>query len=398
MRHRSYRILIPLLAVLSLAVAACGGAASGDSSSGGSGPIKLGAWMPLTGPVAASGVPQKTGTEAYFKMLNDNGGINGRKVQWIVKDNAFDPQQTVQVARRLIGQDKVIAIVNANGTAQSEAAFPFVLNQSKVPILNPLGGHEGWYKEPRRMLFGVQTLYEDQAAAAAAWAVQDGARKLLVVHSDPAAFVNVAKQVEPAAKKVDPGASVDLLSVKFQSTDYSPVVSQVKAKKPDAVLLILASPEAAAYLKEAKQQGVSVPTYGYAPPASAATLTLAGDAAEGFKAVQLVKSPDDSDPSVEEFRDAMAKYAPGQPADFIALWGWENAKIFAEIAKTIKGPITSQSLVKAYEQANNVDVGVAPVMNFNAQKHLGTRQVQKVTVKGGTWVSVGDFFTPPERG
>jgi len=398
MRQRPYRILVPLLAVLALAISACGGGASGGSTSAGSGPIKLGAWMPLTGPVAASGVPQKTGTEVYFKMLNDKGGINGRKVQWIVKDNAFDPQQTVQVARRLIGQDKVTAIVNANGTAQSEAAFPFVLNQSKVPILNPLGGHAGWYKEPRPMLFGVQTLYEDQAAAAAAWAVEEGARKLLVIHSDPAAFVNVAKQVEPAAKKTDPGATADLLSVKFQSTDYSPVVSQVKAKKPDAVVLILASPEAAAYLKEAKQQGVRVPAYGYAPPASAATVTLAGDAAEGFNAVQLVKSPDDPDPAVKEFRDAMAKYAPGQPTDFIALWGWMHAKVFAEIAKTIEGPVTGQSLVKAYEQADSVDVGLAPVMSFTADKHLGTRQVQKVTVKDGTWVSVGDFFTPPERG
>jgi ABC-type branched-subunit amino acid transport system substrate-binding protein len=260
-----------------------------------------------------------------------------------------------------------------------------------------LGGHEGWYEPARPLLFGVQALYEDQVAAAGAWAVENGARRLLVIHSDPAAFVNAAKAAEPAAKKTDPSVTAELLSVKFQSTDYSPVVSQVRAKKPDAVVLVLAAPEAAAYLKEAKQQGVSVPAYGYAPPASAATLTLAGDAAEGFNAVQLVKAPTDDDPAVKEFRDAMAKYAPDQPADFIALWGWMHAKVFAEIAKTVDGPITGESLVKAYEEADSVDVGVAPVMSFSADKHLGTRQVQRVTVKDGTWVSVGDFFTPPER-
>ncbi len=318
MRSRWFRILGPLLAVLALALSACG---RGSDAAASNGPIKIGAWMPLTGPVAASGVPQKTGTEVYFKWLNDHGGINGRTVQWIVKDNAYDPQQTVQVARQLVGQDKVIAIVNANGTAQAEAAFPFVLQQSKVPILNELGGAASWYSPPRPLLYGVQTLYEDQAAAIAGWAVQSGARRLLVVHSDPAAFLNVAKQAEPAAKQVDPGASVDLLPVKFQTTDYSPVVSQVRSRNPDAVLLILAAPEAAAYLKEAKLQGLHLPTYGYAPTASAATLTLAGDAAEGFNAVQLVKSPNDDDPAVGEFKDAMAKYAPGQPADFIALWG-----------------------------------------------------------------------------
>jgi len=396
MRSRWFRILFPLLAILALALSACGGGSDAAGASG-HGPIKIGAWMPLTGPVAASGVPQKTGTEVYFKWLNDHGGINGRTVQWIVKDNAYDPQQTVQVARQLVGQDKVVAIVNANGTAQGEATFPFVLQQSKVPILNELGGAASWYTPARPLLFGVQTLYEDQAAAVAGWAVESGARRLLVVHSDPAAFLNVAKQVEPAAKKVNAGAAAELLSVKFQSTDYSPVVSQVRAKNPDAVVLILAAPEAAAYLKEAKLQGVRLPTYGYAPTASAATLTLAGEAAEGFNAVQLVKSPNDADPDVTEFKDAMAKYAPGQPADFIALWGWSNAKIFAEIAKTVDGPITSQSLVAAYEKASRVDAGVAPVMSFSADKHLGTRQVQKVTVKNGAWASVGDFYTPPAR-
>ncbi|MEV0382649.1 ABC transporter substrate-binding protein [Nonomuraea sp. NPDC050643] len=394
MRLHSTPLLTACVAALVLATGACGG---GSSTAAGDKEIKIGAWYPLTGPVAASGVPQRAGADAYFKMINDKGGINGRKINWIVKDNAFDPQQTVQIARELIGQDDVVAIVAANGTAQGEASFPFVLQQSKIPILNELGGAATWYTPPRPGLFGIQTLYEDQAAALAAWAAEDGAKKVLVVHSDPAAFVNVAKQVGPVLQKVSPGSGAELLSVKFQSTDWSPTITQVKAKKPDALILILASPEAAAFLKEAKLQGLSVPAYGYAPTAAASTLTLAGDAAEGFKAVQLVKAPSDSDPSVKEFRDAMAKYEPKQPADFIALWGWASAKVFVQIAQTIQGPITSQSLVQAYEKAGKIDPGVAPVMTFSATDHLGTRDVQKVVVKGGQFVAEGDFFTPPDR-
>src|SRR5947209_5715018 len=174
-----------LVAALALAASACAGA----SSTGGNGTeITIGAWYPLTGPVSASGVPERAGADAYFKMINDRGGINGHKVNWIVQDNAFDPQQTVQIARQLIGQDKVVAIVAANGTSQAEAAFPFVLQQSKVPILNELGGLASWYTPPRAGLFGTQTLYEDQAAALGAWVAQDGKKNVLVVHSDPAAF------------------------------------------------------------------------------------------------------------------------------------------------------------------------------------------------------------------
>ncbi|MER5521604.1 ABC transporter substrate-binding protein [Streptomyces sp. NPDC002763] len=269
-----------VLAALALTASACAGQDSA-SAGGNSSEIHIGAWLPLTGSTATYGVAEKAGADAYFKVLNAQGGVNGRKIEWTVKDNAADPQQTVQIARQLVGQDQVVAIVNANGTSQAEAAFPFVLNQSKVPVLNEVGGAENWYKPPRAGLFGTQTLYEDQAAAVAAWAVQDGAKKILVVHSDPAAFVNVAEQVAPVAKKVDPSVEVDRLPVKYQTTDYTPVISKVKSAKPQAVILILTSPEAAAFLKEAKLQGLSLPTYAYAPVAAESTIALAKDAADG---------------------------------------------------------------------------------------------------------------------
>lgn len=395
---RSRRTLgtLAVLAVVSLTANACAdqdsaGAAGSDTE------IHIGAWLPLTGATASYGVPEKAGADAYFKMINAQGGINGRKIKWTVKDNAADPQQTVQIARELVGQDKVVAIVNANGTSQAEAAFPFVLTQSKVPVLNEVGGSESWYDPPRPGLFGTQTLYEDQAAAIAAWAVQDGAKKILVVHSDPAAFVNVAEQVEPVAKKVGPSVEVNRLPVKYQTTDYTPVISKVKAAKTQAVIIILTSPEAAAFLKEAKLQGLDLPTYAYAPVAAESTVSLAKDAAEGLKAVQLVKAPSDPDPAVKEFRTAMAKYEPGQDAGFLALWGWSNATVFTEIAKTIKGPVTSETISAAYAKASSVDPGVSPVMKFSASNHLGTRSVQRVEVKNGAWTSVGDFYTPPAR-
>ncbi|MEV6586657.1 ABC transporter substrate-binding protein [Streptomyces acidicola] len=396
MRRRTTRSLIAAAAVLlALVASACG--TGGPSAAGDDKVIKIGAWIPLTGALASFGIPERAGADAYFKSVNASGGINGRKIDWIVKDSAYDPQQTVQVARRLVDQDGVVAIVAANGTSQSQATFPFVLEQRKVPVLMPLGGDASWYEPARDGLFGLQTLYEDQAAALGDWVARDGAKEVLVVHSDPAAFVNVAKGIAPAAHKTDPSVRVKRLSVKFQTTDYSPVISKVKAAKPDAVVLILASAEAASYLKEARLQGLSTPAYGYAPVAAQSTLTLAGRAAEGVKAVQLVKSPNDDDPAIEEFRTAMAKYERGQPADFITLWGWAAAKAFVEIARTIDGPVTSESLTAAYQKAKAVDTGVGPVLNYSKDKHLGTRDVQKVVVRDGRWESQGDFFTPPVR-
>ncbi|MFC9673480.1 ABC transporter substrate-binding protein [Streptomyces sp. NPDC056949] len=395
MRRRATRTLIAALAaMLALAANACG---TKSPSAGDDKIIKIGAWYPLTGPLASFGIPERAGADAYFKSVNARGGINGRTIDWVVKDNANDPQQTVQIARRLVDQDEVVAIVATNGTSQTQATFPFVLEQRKVPVLNTLGGDASWYEPARDGLFGLQTLYEDQAAALGDWVTRDGAKKVLVVHSDPAAFVNVAKVIGPAARKTDPSVQVKRLSVKYQTTDYSPVISKVKAAKPDAVVLILTAAETASYLKEARLQGVTAPVYGYAPVAAQATLTLGGRATEGLKALQLVKSPNDDDPAIKEFRTAMQKYERGQPADFITLWGWEAAKAFVEIAKTIDGPVTSESLTRAYRTSRHVDTGVGPVLNYGAGRHLGTRDLQKVVVRNGRWESQGDFFTPPTR-
>jgi ABC-type branched-subunit amino acid transport system substrate-binding protein len=391
-------VVAAVAAVFAMVLTACGGGSSGSSGDGSSGPITIGAWIPLTGAQAASGVPQMEGAQAYFSWLNDNGGINGRQVDWIVKDNAYDPQQTVQAARELVGQHKVVAIVNANGVAPSEAAFPFVLQQSQIPVVDNYGGIASWYSPPRQLLYGTQTLYEDQAAAMAQWAVESGARKLVVVHDDPKAFADVAAQIAPAATRAAPGTTVIDIPVKLSTSDFAPAVSQVKAAGGDAVMLIVPAGEAAAYLKAAKLQGVSLPTYGYSPTASSTTVTLAADAAEGFNAVALVRAPTDRSAEMKQFRDVMAKYAPGQPADFSTLLGYANAAVFAQVAKTIKGPITAESIAKAYSVATGVATGVAPTMSFSADQHVGTRDVQRVTVKGGQWTAVGDFVSAPDRG
>src|SRR5215218_2179163 len=162
------------VALMALGVAACGGDDSGSGGGGGGNTIKVGAWFPLSGPVAASGIPQKAGAASFFEQLNAAGGVNGKKVTYSTEDNAFDPQQTIQAARKLVGEKKVVAIVAANGTATTAAAFPYVLNQAKVPIINTYGGAGDWYTPPRTGLFGYQTLYEEQGAAAGAWAAENG--------------------------------------------------------------------------------------------------------------------------------------------------------------------------------------------------------------------------------
>ena len=338
-------------AVLWAAVAAIVATACGNSGGGGgqgsSSPIELGAWLPLTGPIAVHGLAQKAGGEAYVKYLNDHGGVHGRKVDWVIEDNGYDPQKTVAAAHKLIDQSNVVAIAGANGTANTAAAFSYVLDQAQIPIINTYGGDASWYNPPKPLLFGIQSLYEDQAKILGKWAAKDGYKDILVVHSDPAAFVNVANNVAPGAKSVNPSANVRTLSVKFNTTDYAPIVLQVKNLHPDAVIMILSTAEVVAYLKQAAQQGVKTGVYTYAPNASADVVKLAGQDAEGLKSEAFTLPPDDtSSPGIKEFLGAMQKYEPSVAPDYESLFTWALLKVAVAAINKINGTINKDSIVK----------------------------------------------------
>ena len=382
-------------ATLALALAACGSSDDTGSSDSSSGPIEIGSWSPLSGPIAPSGTQTAAGAKAAFEEINAAGGINGRKINFTTVDNAYDPQQTIQAARKLVGEKKVVAIVAANGTAPTAASFPFVLDQSKVPILFTYGGAQSWYTPPKAALFGAQTPYEEQAKNLAQWAVESGAKNIVVVHDDPQAFVNVADAVVSTATAADPAVKVSKVSVKLGSTDYSPIAAQVKGKTPDAVVLITPVPEAAAYLKQAKLQGVTAQTYGYAPIADPGLLKLAGDAAEGVRTLSLTKLPTDtSDPAVAAYVAALKKYAPDQTPSFYSIYTYAAAQAFAKILEGIKGDITPESIAKAAEAGTAIDTGLLPPLSFTASQHLGTNQVIRLEVKGGQFVADGGFTAP----
>jgi ABC-type branched-subunit amino acid transport system substrate-binding protein len=348
--------------------------------------------MPLTGPIAVHGLAQRAGGDAYFKFLNDHGGVHGRKVDWVVEDNAYDPQKTVAAAHKLIDQSSVVAIVGANGTANSAAAFSYVLDQAQVPIIDTYGGAADWYTPAKPLLFGIQVLYEDQARILGKWAVKDGYKEIAFVHSDPSAFVSIAKAGTEAIKAANPSANVHDVPVKFNTTDCAPVVLQVKNMHPDAVILILSTAEVVAYLKQASQQGLKAGTYTYAPNSSADVIRLAGADAEGLKSEAFTLPPDDTaSQGVKDFVAAMQKYSPSVTPDYESMMTWALCKVAVAALMKINGTINKDSIVKALEGMSNYDSGVMPPITFTSTQHLGASKIQRVQLTGGKWTLVGSY-------
>jgi len=354
--------------------------------------VTIGAWVALTGPVAVYGVPLRAGVQSYFEAINAKGGVNGRKVNWIVEDNAYNPQQTVAVARKLASRDNVLAAVVAHGTAQTAAAFPYFLDEAKIPILLPYAGAKEWYDPPKQGLFGLHVLYEDQANAIGRWAGKDGYKKVLVVHGAHAAFENVANNVKPGLTAVVADGEVELMPVKIGTTDYAPITLEIARKKPDAIVAIQTLNEIVLLAKGLKQQGVDIPIYSYHPTVAQATIKLGGEFVEGLKSLSLTSSPFADTDAAKQYRADLAKYGGGEEPDFVSYLGYGAAKIFVEALANAKEPITRESIVQAFAELKGYDSGIFPPVSFSAEHAVGGHLLQPMEIKSGKWVPVGDII------
>jgi ABC-type branched-subunit amino acid transport system substrate-binding protein len=384
-----------LAALLGVAFAGCATLAGAQEGPGVTkDEIVLGSWTDLSGPLVSYGVPGVAGQSAFYGMLNDAGGVNGRKVRVITEDHAYQPQRAVAAARKLVESDQVLAIQGSFGTIHSNAAFPYLLDEAAVPFVMPYAGSADWFAPNRPLIISAMMPYDDHAVVLGRWAAKDGAKKILIIHNAIANYEKVGMMAEPAAKAVNPDVSVEYLSVKLGTTDYAPIALEVVSKAPDAIISISTMAELAALAKELKQQNFSTKLYTYGGSVANDMIKLGGDAIEGLRAVSYTLPVDSDHPAVEEYRDAMAKYEPNEEPDYGSILTFALAKITAEALRNAEEPLNRESLVQAFYTLKDYDSGILGKVTLSPEQHLGVTTLQRVEVKDGKFVAVGDFVAP----
>lgn len=351
--------------------------------------IRLGAWMPLTGPVAPYGVPFRAGVESCIGTVNAQGGVKGRKLVYTVEDNAYNPQRTVAAARKLISRDDVFCIASPFGTAQTAAAFEYVINEAKVPIVNPWGGAADWYTPPKEGLYGAQPLPEASSRVLGRWAAKDGHKNIIVIYGALASFELMANHVILGAKPVRSDVVVTNYPVKFGSIDYAPIALDLANKKPDALVLLLVEQELAALVRELGVQGFKPALYGWTPVVSNSLVAIAGAGLDGIKATSFVAPTVSNSPAIQEYRSALARYAPSEKPDFPSLTGYGLMKTFIEALRRIDGPPTRAALIQSLHTLRNYDSGILPLISYSPERHLGNTYFHRTQLVAGQWTTVG---------
>lgn len=364
--------------LLALALAVLVGAAPALAAEGVSATeIVLGSSTSLSGPRAWSGEQAtKFGVDLYLRVVNAAGGIEGRKVRTVYRDDRGLPEAAEANTRKLVAEDGVLAVIAPQGERAILAALPY-LERERVPLLFPLGGSPAL--RGRKYVFGASMLYDRQARLMADYlAGQRKYRRFVALYQDDAYgrmfLAALASGLERRGARL-----VGSEGIGWDVREVGVPVARLRALRPDVTVLVTTPLAAGAVLKERLRIGWSETLMVAAGPLlDEVSLTVAGGVAEGVEGLALWPDPLTSDlPGVKRYREHLVKHFPGTPPNRASLSGYLAAMLFTEAARRAGGALTRESLVAALEGLRDFDSGILPPITV-ARDHE--------TQKQGLWV------------
>ena len=363
--------------------------------------IKIGNTMPYSGPASAYGTIGKT-EAAYFNKINDEGGINGRKVNFITLDDGYSPPKTVEMVRRLVEQDEVLLVFQTLGTPSNTAIHTYI-NGKKVPQLFVATGASKW-NDPKGhpWTMGWQPNYQTEAAIYAQH----------ILKTVPNPKIAVLLQNDDFGKdylkglKDGLGDKVNLIVAEatYETTDATVDSQIVQLQGSGAnVFFNIATPKFAAQaIRKAYDTGWKPTQYVANVSVSVATvLTPAGlDKSMGVLSSIYGKDPTDtrwdSDLGMNEWRAFMKKYYPdGSLTDAANVYGYGAARTLVQVLRQCGDNLTRENVMRQAANLKDFDTGVAlPGIRINTgpADYAPIESVQLVRFDGKTWAPIGEVM------
>lgn len=392
-------IFAAMLLVFALCIWSCGD--GGSEGGGDSGTvigvtdteIKVGSFGPLTGPAALWGNIMK-GMDAHFKMINDAGGIHGRKINFIMKDDAYDPSRTVPAVRELVQRDEVFAFVGGIGTAPCMSVMDYITEEN-IPWVAPTSGATNWSIPMKPNIFSVLPYYIDEGYIQAKYAVEDlKAKKIGIIYQND----DVGKSALVGAKdyfKKDGLSFVAEVPVEVTDTDLSSHVARLQESGADVVLLWTLPRQGVITVTSAKRVGFD-PQFIASFILSDMTLMhgLTKGAWEGVIYGSFGTSAySKTDATVQKYKATMKKYYPDVTWGVFPYSGFSYTKPFIEALEKLGKDVTREGLIDALNSMNSFDLVGIPA-SWDKQNHQALRAMQLLKcVDGETFEELSGNIT-----
>jgi branched-chain amino acid transport system substrate-binding protein len=363
--------------------------------------IRIGSTTSLSGPVSALGTIARC-QDAYFRMINEQGGIAGRKINFIYYDDAFNPAKTVEQTRRLIEGDEVAFLFSMLGTAPNSAVVKYI-NSNKVPhlFLSVNGDKWGDYQNyPWTMGFAPSSRVEAQIFGKYALSQKPDAKFALLYQNDDLGkdFVNGLRDV--LGPRYD--STVKALSYEVTDPTIDSQIVSLRATNADILISGTTAKFAAQSIRKVYEldwKPMHFVTSGAASVAS--TIIPAGvERAQGLITSVYIKDPSDQawadDAGMKDYMTFMAKYfSEGNPKEAINTYAYTVTSVLRKLLEQCNGNFARENIMR---EANNLrDVEVATLLpgvrvNTSPTNHHPLRQMQLERWEGQGWRRFGNII------
>ncbi len=369
---------------------------TGDSTGITDDTVTIGTHTPLTGPAAAGYSSISAAATAYFEYLNENGGVHGRSIEYIVKDDGYNPATTQTVVRELVQQDEVFAIVNGLGTPTHSSVLDY-LNENEVPDLFVASGAIAWNRpDTYPFTFGFNADYVVEGAALTQYAVDEYPDAAICLLGQDDDFGDAMIQGAELVLGADGLAHVERYSVSNQ--DLTAQIGAMQAAGCEVNLLATINGFTALALGTSAQFGWFPMWFSSSSGADYPTLvTYLGEDVgpqllQGLVGTNYLPSLGGEDEWVALFRQVNDEYNDGAPFDGNTIYGMSVAYLFAEALAAAGEDPTRESLMEALTSGALVGNGTVP-LSFSDTVHAAFLGVGITQVDQGVQDYVGSAYS-----
>jgi branched-chain amino acid transport system substrate-binding protein len=351
--------------------------------------ILIGTYTDLSGVTAMWGVNNSNAWRMVFDDVNAAGGINGRKIKYIVEDNQYQIPRSVQAANKLINRDGVFVMVANGGTPMNNATMPDQLAKG-VPNVFPLTSARSMYEPLHHLKFGLASSYYDQIRAGVKLFVEQHGKKTICAMSEDTDFGrDVMDGTRDQLKAMNVKLAAETLH-KPTDTDFSASVARLRDANCDLIVVGGIVRDTVQIISAVRKTGWNVDMLGQAASYDEAVAAVPGGATEGFYSMTpvLFVAASDSSPAVTKFAEAYKKEFGKEP-NFAAQIGYTGAQLVVQALKNAGKDLTADSFVSGMESIKDWhDIFGSPAMSFSPTKHQGSNESFLCLVKDGHWVPV----------
>jgi branched-chain amino acid transport system substrate-binding protein len=370
--------------------------------------VTIGNIMPYSGPVSAYAVIGKT-EAAFFQMINDEGGINGRKVSFISYDDGYSPPKTFEQARKLVEDDNVLLIFNSLGTPTNSAIHAY-MNQKKVPQLFVATGASKW-NDPKHFpwTMGWQPTYQTEGRIYAKHILKE------MPHARIAIMYQSDDYGKDYVKGLRDGLGAKAASMIVGEQSYEPTeptidwqVVSLRSTGADVFFNVATPKFAAQAIKKVSEIGWKpLHILNNVSASIGSVMKPAGfEHAQGIVSAAYLKDATDpqwkADADMKAWNAFMDKYVPGgDKSDASDIYGYSVARTMVQVLKQCGDDLSRENVMQQAANLRNFEPGLllpGIAINTSPTDFAPIEQLQLMKFKGQTWQLFGDVISGQVQG